>query len=72
VTAVEFALVLPILLIFVFGEFEFARVNMLRNTMENAAFEGGEAVLLLVLPPMTRRPLPKTYLICCESMTRPL
>ena len=43
VTAVEFALALPILLIFVFGAFEFARVNMLRNTMENAAFEGARS-----------------------------
>ena len=39
-TAVEFALVVPILLLFVFGAFEFSRANMLRNTIENAAFEG--------------------------------
>lgn len=39
-TAVEFALVLPLLLLFVFGSLEFSRANMLRNTIENAAFEG--------------------------------
>lgn len=39
-TAVEFALVLPILMLFVFGALEFSRANMLRNTIENAAFEG--------------------------------
>ena len=39
-TAVEFALVVPILLLFVFTALEFSRANMLRNTIENAAFEG--------------------------------
>jgi len=40
VTTVEFALVLPMLLLIVFGAFEFSRANMLRNSIENAAFEG--------------------------------
>ena len=38
--AVEFALVAPILFLFVFGIIEFARLNMLRNSLENAAYEG--------------------------------
>lgn len=37
---VEFALVAPILFLFIFGIIEFARLNMLRNTIENAAYEG--------------------------------
>lgn len=38
--AVEFALVAPILFLFIFGIIEFARLNMLRNSLENAAYEG--------------------------------
>ncbi len=37
---VEFALVAPILFLFIFGIIEFARLNMLRNSIENAAYEG--------------------------------
>ncbi len=39
-TAVEFALTVPILFLFVIASFEFSRVVMLRNTIENAACEG--------------------------------
>lgn len=39
-TAVEFAITAPILFLFVFASFEFSRVIMLRNTIENAACEG--------------------------------
>ena len=39
-TAVEFAIVLPILVLFTLGAIEFSRANMLRNSIENAAFEG--------------------------------
>jgi len=39
-TTVEFAVVLPMLILFVFAALEFSRANMLRNTIENAAFEG--------------------------------
>jgi Flp pilus assembly protein TadG len=39
-TLVEFAITVPILFLFVFGSFEFSRVIMLRNTIENAACEG--------------------------------
>jgi Flp pilus assembly protein TadG len=38
--SVEFALVVPILFLFIFGIIEFARLNMLRNSIENAAYEG--------------------------------
>lgn len=37
---VEFAIALPILLFFIFSGIEFARVNMIRNTATNAAYEG--------------------------------
>ena len=37
---VEFALAAPVLFMFVFAGFEFSRVNMIRNTIENAAYEG--------------------------------
>ena len=37
---VEFALVVPFLFLFIFCIIEFARLNMLRNTIENAAYEG--------------------------------
>jgi len=39
-TAVEFAITAPILFLFMFASFEFSRVIMLRNTIENAACEG--------------------------------
>jgi len=39
-TAVEFALAAPILFLFVFASVEFARANMIFNTIENAAYEG--------------------------------
>jgi Flp pilus assembly protein TadG len=37
---VEFALAFPILLLFTFAGIEFSRVNMIRNTAINAAYEG--------------------------------
>ena len=37
---VEFAFALPILLLFTFAGLEFSRVNMIRNTAINAAYEG--------------------------------
>ncbi|SMP48059.1 TadE-like protein [Neorhodopirellula lusitana] len=37
---VEFAAVLPVLLLFTFAGIEFSRVNMIRNTAVNAAYEG--------------------------------
>ncbi|MFG0261545.1 MAG: TadE/TadG family type IV pilus assembly protein [Novipirellula sp. JB048] len=37
---VEFALAFPILLLFAFAGIEFSRVNMIRNTAINAAYEG--------------------------------
>lgn len=38
--AVEFAIVTPLLLMVVFGAIEFARLNMLVHSVENAAYEG--------------------------------
>ncbi|MDA8746336.1 pilus assembly protein [Rubripirellula amarantea] len=37
---VEFALCAPILFVFTFASFEFSRVNSLRQTAENAVYEG--------------------------------
>jgi Flp pilus assembly protein TadG len=37
---VEFALCAPILFFFFFTAFEFSRVNMIRQSIENAAYEG--------------------------------
>lgn len=37
---VEFALCVPVLLLFTFASFEFSRVNSIRQTAENAAYEG--------------------------------
>ncbi len=45
-TTVEFAVVLPLLLLFVFAGIEFSRANMLRNTIENAAFEGARSGII--------------------------
>lgn len=42
-STVEFALVVPLLLAFVFGAIEFSRANMIRNMCENAAMEGARA-----------------------------
>lgn len=37
---VEFALALPVLLLLITGAIEMTRMNMLRNTAQNAAYEG--------------------------------
>ena len=39
-TAVEFALAAPILVLMIFAAIEFSRVNMLRHTAAEAAYEG--------------------------------
>jgi len=44
--AVEFALAAPVLFLFVFASVEFSRVNMIRNTIENAAYEGARRGVL--------------------------
>lgn len=43
---VEFALILPVALLIVFGLVEFARVNMIRNAMQNAAYEGARMAII--------------------------
>lgn len=40
VTTVEFAICAPILFLFTFASLEFSRMNMLRQTVENAVYEG--------------------------------
>lgn len=39
-TTVEFAICCPILFLFTFAALEFSRVNMIRQTVENAVYEG--------------------------------
>ena len=39
-TTVEFALCLPVLFLFTFAALEFSRVNMIRQSVENATYEG--------------------------------
>jgi Flp pilus assembly protein TadG len=39
-TTVEFALVVPLLFILIFGTFEFTRIMMVKQGMTNAAREG--------------------------------
>ncbi len=39
-TTVEFSVCLPLVLLLFFGAFEFSRVNMLRHTLSEAAYEG--------------------------------
>jgi len=46
-TTVEFALVAPILFLFFFAALEFTRANMIRNTAENAAYEGAREAILV-------------------------
>jgi len=41
--AVEFAITAPVLFLFVFTSVEFARMNMIRHTVDNAAYEAARA-----------------------------
>lgn len=43
---IEFALMVPVALLLTFGLIEFARVNMIRNTAQNAAYEGARAAIV--------------------------
>jgi Flp pilus assembly protein TadG len=56
---VEFAIAAPILFLFVFTSVEFSRVNMIRNAIENAAYEGAR-----------RGVLPGASTANCESMAQ--
>jgi len=44
---VEFALVAPLLFVTFFASIEFSRMNMIRNTAENAAYEGARRALIV-------------------------
>ncbi len=44
--AVEFALTVPLLLLFIFAAIEFSYANLIRNVMENAAVEGARQGIL--------------------------
>ncbi len=58
---VEFAIAAPVLFLFVFAGVEFSRVNMIRNTIENAAYEGAR-----------RGVLPGATAANCEAVTQDL
>lgn len=45
--SVEFALVAPILFLIFFASIEFMRANTIRNTAENAAYEGCRAGIII-------------------------
>lgn len=43
---VEFAVCAPIIFAVIFASFEFCRVNMIRHTMDNAAYEGARQAIV--------------------------
>lgn len=43
---VEFALMLPVAMMITLGLVEFSRVNMIRNTAQNAAYEGARQAII--------------------------
>jgi len=45
-TAVEFAVVAPVILLMFFAALEFSRLNMIRHTVDVAAFEGARRGIL--------------------------
>jgi len=45
-TAVEFALVLPIFVLFLMASFEFGWLNVVRHTTDNAAYEAARCVMV--------------------------
>ncbi len=58
---VEMAVAAPVLFLFVFAGVEFSRVNMIRNTIEYAAYEGAR-----------RGVLPGATAANCEAVTQDL
>ncbi len=45
-TAAEFALTLPIFILFLFASFEFGWMNVLRHTADNAAYEAARCAMV--------------------------
>ena len=45
-TAVEFGIVAPIVFLFLFTLFEFARVDVIRHSIESAAYEGARSAIV--------------------------
>jgi Flp pilus assembly protein TadG len=45
-TAVEFAITLPVFLVFLLAAFEFGWLNVLRHTADNAAYEAARAAIV--------------------------
>ena len=43
---VEFAIVAPIFFLFIMGAFEFARLNVIRHTADNAAYEAARHAMV--------------------------
>lgn len=45
-TAVEFALVAPVFFLFMIASFEFSRLNVIRHTADNAAYEAARIAMV--------------------------
>ena len=56
VSAVEFAVVANVLFVLVFTCMEFARMNMVRNLTQDAAYFAARHVVVPAQPPPKRRP----------------
>ncbi len=62
---VEYALILPLLLLLLLGIMEFSRVMMTYNTLSNAAREGARAAVV----PMSDSAVPNTVRTAVERVT---
>lgn len=45
-TVVEFAIVVPVVMLLVFGSIEIGRLNMIRNTAKNATYRAARAAMI--------------------------
>lgn len=68
-TAVEFAMVLPILFLLLFGCYEFGRANMIRHTAQGAAYE---AARVAIVPGASSKEVRKTaaYFLSTSGVRR--
>jgi len=45
-TAIEFAIVVPVFFLFIIASFDFARMNVIRHTADNAAYEAARHAMV--------------------------
>ena len=55
-TAVEFAIVAPIFFLIMLASFEFSRLNVIRHTADNAAYEAARHAMVPGATALTRTP----------------